>query len=942
LAVTRTQPTGNGPGDEFLAVMTRNGKGDIIERLLDGDKVVWVDECSNVAAVVSPVLDDIGSEPCSTPDSSFYTYEADGKISTIFDAIATNANDNFDDVNRFLRYKYDTLGRVISIEDPNYDGALSTKITFDEIGNLHTTTNARGQTRTSEYDALGRLKSISSDVAGEETFSVSYRNYDENGVTELQAGREWSDYYSRKYVYDDLGRLRRNELKVDVGGAWTTFLTDYEFDQAGRPLQITYPDKSTQIAYEYDKGYLKRVCDLGAASDCTEADGATNYVDGVVYDELGRREEVSWTGGARSFAYSGTTHRLSEDHFEGNGPSAYLFERNIAEYDAVGNIKVVTGLSSMPDVAVGESYDYDNRNRLIKWTKDEVSGATVQDYGYDDLGNLVDHAGDTQSFTQAEFPHAIASRNAEATSYAYDPDGNVQSILAPGTNRYFNFNSANQLACIGSSESSPGVSSCDQNVFRYDIQGKRLIDHRPLGSLNYQVFVDDSYSYVRYPAVISATVEIFAFGERIANKEIPSASLRSASLWPIGIGPGFLTGASAVLGFWLLSWAWDRGMLILVVRQPVRGAVALSVTLSLFFYVPVAWAGGWGGAVPIHRWELSNAVGTGMVLLDQTGERIRTTFRTPFGREHQVAGSMFGLRKFYGGHRVHDSSGLVYMNARWMDPGSGTFVSVDPLHLRRNEQRTSRSGLAHHGQASRMSGARSRLGANYSGTDTGSISLMSVIHNPQYLNGYSYAVNNPISAVDPTGEVAFFVPVAIIVVSAATGAGISVFAGGDPVMGGVVAGAGAALGVAVSAVVAGTALTGAAAVGARAVGNAVAGGALSGGVQAGSNVASGAPAGEGVAGAVASGALLSAAGSVVGDALEAGFTAMPGVAAGLGAAGESTGIGAAMGASAGNTVAGGIGVAVDAMGSSGSGGAGAAGEVSGTAAPTGVPVSDHQ
>ncbi len=707
LPVTRTQPTGNGPGDEFLAVMTRNGKGDIIERVLDGDKVVWVDECSNVAAVVSPVLDDIGSEPCSTPDSSFYSYEADGKVSTIFDAIATNANDNFDDVNRFLRYKYDTLGRVISIEDPNYDGALSTKITFDEIGNLHTTTNARGQTRTSEYDALGRLESISSDVAGEETFNVSYRNDDESGVIELQAGREWSDYYSRKYVYDDLGRLRRNELKVDVGGAWTAFLTDYEFDQAGRPLQITYPDTSTQIAYEYDKGYLQRVCDLGGAADCTEADGATNYVDGVVYDELGRREEVSWTGGARSFAYNGTTHRLSEDHFEGNGPSAYLFERNVAEYDAVGNIKVVTGLSSMPDVAVGESYDYDNRNRLIKWTKDEVSGATVQDYGYDDLGNLVDHAGDTQSFTQAEFPHAIASRNAEATSYAYDPDGNVQSILDPGTNQYFNFNSANQLVCIGSSESSPGVSSCDQNVFRYDIRGKRLIDHRPLGSLNYQIFVDDSYSYVRYPAAILASVEIFAFGERIANKEIPSASLRSASLWPIGIGPGFLTGASAVLGFWLLSWAWDRRMLILVVRQPVRGTVAVTVTLSLFFYVPVAWAGGGGGAVPIHRWELSNAVGTGMVLLDQAGERIRTTFRTPFGREHQVAGSMFGLRNYYGGHRVHDSSGLVYMNARWQDPGSGTFMSVDPVVSNRAD--------------------------------------------PQSYNAYAYVRNNPVNFDDPTG-----------------------------------------------------------------------------------------------------------------------------------------------------------------------------------------------
>ena len=28
---------------------------------------------------------------------------------------------------------------------------------------------------------------------------------------------------------------------------------------------------------------------------------------------------------------------------------------------------------------------------------------------------------------------------------------------------------------------------------------------------------------------------------------------------------------------------------------------------------------------------------------------------------------------------MNDESGLVYMQARWMDPSSGTFLSIDPL-----------------------------------------------------------------------------------------------------------------------------------------------------------------------------------------------------------------------------------------------------------------------
>jgi RHS repeat-associated protein len=68
---------------------------------------------------------------------------------------------------------------------------------------------------------------------------------------------------------------------------------------------------------------------------------------------------------------------------------------------------------------------------------------------------------------------------------------------------------------------------------------------------------------------------------------------------------------------------------------------------------------------------------------------------------------MHSERKYYAGHRRHDDTGLVYMKARWYDPGSGTFLSVDPV----------------------VAGAG----------------------DPQAYNAYAYARNNPINLTDPTG-----------------------------------------------------------------------------------------------------------------------------------------------------------------------------------------------
>src|SRR5206468_3649502 len=67
---------------------------------------------------------------------------------------------------------------------------------------------------------------------------------------------------------------------------------------------------------------------------------------------------------------------------------------------------------------------------------------------------------------------------------------------------------------------------------------------------------------------------------------------------------------------------------------------------------------------------------------------------------------------YFAGHPEQAETGLHYMNARWLDPETGSFASVDPV--------------------------------------------VAAVGDPQSFNAYAYARNNPIAAADPTG--AFMTP----------------------------------------------------------------------------------------------------------------------------------------------------------------------------------------
>jgi RHS repeat-associated protein len=283
------------------------------------------------------------------------------------------------------------------------------------------------------------------------------------------------------------------------------------------------------------------------------------------------------------------------------------------------------------------------------------------------------------------------------------------------------------MVCVSSTAAGaqPG-GSCNVLEVEYDASGQRV---RERAGATTRYFLGNDLSHVPAEAspggIAETRIEIEAFGERVGVRLLEGGRIFNAESGPWGVGrplplpfpPALLVWALAVLAITAYVIACLLGARIGgdPLGAPVGGTVALIAMVALIL-PPSAWAGVTGppeGTV-IYRAVLSDPLGSGSVLLDGSGDRIRHTVFRPFGAVYEEVGPGFGTsrldRRYFAGHASQEETGLVYMQARWLDPEVGRFLSVDPL--------------------------------------------IRSLAKPQSLNGYSYVENNPTLFVDPTGMAA--------------------------------------------------------------------------------------------------------------------------------------------------------------------------------------------
>ncbi len=333
----------------------------------------------------------------SYPNGSKVTYSYDKKY-RLTSVTAANGG--------VTSYEYDVLDRNTAITD-----ALGNKTEFGYStanGQLETMTDPMGNTYTYGYDLNGNRTSVTMP----DGTSVS-TNYDARGRVTSQ-----TDQYGNvtRYTYDGADRL--TSVTDALGNIWR-----YSYNSVGELISVTDPMGNT-TRYEYDNGgrIVKTTNALGNTATATYDEAgnvitSTDYTGNVTrytYDELDR--VVTKSLGGETILYSYTTDGLLASVTDNSGTISY-------EYDIMNGLTAVT-LADGKEIR----YTYDVSCRL---TAVETPFGTTS-YEYDLLDRLV----------------RVVAHDGTATLYEYDANGNRTAVrYANGIVIKYVFDEVNRLIC---------------------------------------------------------------------------------------------------------------------------------------------------------------------------------------------------------------------------------------------------------------------------------------------------------------------------------------------------------------------------------------------------------------------------------------------------------------------------------------------------------------
>ena len=205
------------------------------------------------------------------------------------------------------------------------------------------------------------------------------------------------------YTYDANGRL------VSYTNAFSATVS-YAYNENGGISAITYPDGKT-VGYEYDA--------LGRMVKVTGRDGGETVYE---YDAQGSVTQVARADGSVTTAeydLAGRVVRLTNRDASGAVVSEFSYT-----YDATGYIATET--VTQGERSAGRSYTYTQRGELATATE---NGQTVA-YTYDGAGNRIKEEGPngTTVFVYDEADRLQSTGGASVTAYTWDADGNMTSM----------------------------------------------------------------------------------------------------------------------------------------------------------------------------------------------------------------------------------------------------------------------------------------------------------------------------------------------------------------------------------------------------------------------------------------------------------------------------------------------------------------------------------
>jgi len=483
------------------------------------------DSLNNLSTTKSRAFDALNrlwKEIGALNQTTLYTYDTNGNLTSITDPLAHTTVNAYDALNRLsqvtdaasgiTRYSYDPLDQLTSVTDPrnlttSYTvNALgdqkvltspdtgTTNKTYDAAGNLKTSTDARGVVSSYTYDGLNRLTGISF-TSG---LPIAYQ-YDTGANAIGHVTQMTDEAGATTWTYNTQGRVAS---KTQVVSGITSKVA-FGYDTAGRLKQITYPSGAV-VSYGFDgKGQISSINVNGQA-----------LLTNILYQPFGPAKGWTWGNGstyARAFDQDGRV-------------SSYPLSTGLRAltYDAGSRITGIT--DSQP--AANQLLSYDSLDRLTSW----IASSTNQSYGYDTNGNrtslviganpyVYTYPTTSNRLTSVTGPTAKtytydASGNLTAdgsTAYTYNAPGRMVSVTSGRTTTSYMLNGLGQRVNKGAGVNSnrfvhagPGVNSTGfvydefgHLIGEYDRNGVSIEETVYLGDMPVAVLVGTSTYYIQ-------------------------------------------------------------------------------------------------------------------------------------------------------------------------------------------------------------------------------------------------------------------------------------------------------------------------------------------------------------------------------------------------------------------------------------------------------------
>ncbi len=541
-------------------------------------------------------------------------------------------------------YTYDSYGKVVGYKD--YKGNQNTYV-YDENGYLTRFSCSDGNTDFT-YDDFGRLSKVN-DSHGE----IAY-TYDDFG---RMSSKKTYDLGLTKYTYtssDDIKSVTHNVNGVDVAG------TTYDYDLMDRVVRVVAHDGVATL-YEYDAignrtlvkhegglsvRYRYDVCSRVINQTVTDKDSNVLMYYDYSYGDAGERTKTVEV--VRNSADDANARIISYQY----------------KYDELLRLEKEV-ISIKEDIAFDDVITSDADGKVVLSKFNAFAGSITNEYEYDSVSNRTSKntviAGDvdgyadeikegTTSYTYNELNQLLSARTAEDESvdYSYDDNGNLISESGSITKAY-TYSSQNKLLTATISEGS----NVTIESYEYDYEGNRI--SKQTGEEDKVYYLNDTYD------------------------ELTQVALELKKVYNS-----------------------DGDECLNVSKYYTRGTELLSTDIV---------GTNEAGEVSVNKKHyIQDVHGSVTALVQNTSENSVVICDTytydAYGNLLKKTGNTDN-DYLYTGEQYNESTGLYYLRARYMNPQTGTFISMD----------------------------------SYAGT----------LDNPVSLHKYLYANANPVMNTDPSG-----------------------------------------------------------------------------------------------------------------------------------------------------------------------------------------------